>query len=90
MTNAQLSRENDHVETSRSLHRPSLYGGLALMALWFAYAIFLILSSFELPDGGEALSLLAVGGVMFALGWAAVRIGSHLMNRLHRCIVSGW
>ena len=89
MTDTQPSRENHPLEASRSLHRPSLYGGLALLILWFAYAIFLIASSLELPDGGEALSLLAVGGVMFALGWAAVRIGAHLMNRLHRRIVSG-
>jgi hypothetical protein len=90
MTNTQPTQENHHVETSRSLHRPSLYGGLALMLLWFGYAIFLIASSLELPDGGEMANLLAVAVVMFAIGWSAVRVGSNLMNRVHRRIVSGW
>ena len=72
-----------------SLHRPSLYGGLTLMALWFVYAIFLIVSSFELPDGAETMSLLGVAAVMFVLGWAATRITAYLLNRLHSRFVSG-
>ncbi|HLX37795.1 MAG TPA: hypothetical protein VKR29_08335 [Candidatus Binataceae bacterium] len=58
------------------------------MLLWFVYALFLIVSSFDIPDGGEALSLLGVAAVMFVLGWSAVFVATHLMNRLYRRIVS--
>jgi hypothetical protein len=88
MVDTYRSQENTHSILARLRHRPSLYGGLALMLLWFAYAIFLIVSSFDLPDGGEAMSLLAVAAVMFALGWSAVFVTTHLMNRLYRRIVS--
>ena len=88
MPDTHRSLENTHSPLARLGHRPSLFGGLALMLLWCAYAIFLIISSFDLPDGGEAMSLLAVAAVMFVLGWTAVFVATHLMSRLYRRIVS--
>jgi prolipoprotein diacylglyceryltransferase len=82
-------RENESLRAPKSVHKLSLYGGLAVLLAWFAYAFYLIVMSFELPDSGEMLDIAGVAVVMFLLGWAAVRIGHYALRRLHGRIVSG-
>jgi len=81
-------REKESLRAPKSIHKLSLYGGLAVMLAWFAYAIYLIVTSFELPDSGDTPDIAGVAVVMFLLGWAAVRIGHYAVRRLHGRIVS--
>jgi hypothetical protein len=71
-----------------SVPKISLCGGLTLMLAWCGYVIYLIVTSFELPDRGEAISVAGVALVMFGLGWALVRIAVYLLAGLHRRITS--
>lgn len=82
MENIFQSREEQNPETSKVVRKFSLYGGLALMLTFIGYVIYLMVTSFELPDGGEILDLAAVTLVMFGLGWTGARIVAHLINRL--------
>jgi hypothetical protein len=84
-----ISKLSENRRTPRSVHRLSLYAGLALMLMWFAYASFLIITNLEFPDADETMDLVGVALVMFGLGWAAVRLGALLIGRIHRRIVSG-
>ena len=68
--------------------RLSIYGGLAVMVIWFCYVAFLVLSNGELPDADELLSCVGVSMVLFALGWLAVRIVLQLLARTYRHLSS--
>jgi hypothetical protein len=74
--------------TPKSVHQLSLYAGLALMLVWFAYACLLIVTN-ELPDTDEMMDLVGVALVMFGIGWTAIRLGAFFIARIHRRIVSG-
>jgi hypothetical protein len=65
-----------------SAHRLSLYGSLGVLLAWLCYVIYLVVANSELPDGGEALSVVTVGLVLAGLGWAVVRIMVHFGGRL--------
>jgi len=78
--------ENDR--TPKSVHRLSVYAGVALMLMWFAYACFLIVTNLELPDADETIDLVGVALVMFGIGWAGMRLGAPFVARIHRRIVS--
>ena len=69
-------------------HRMSFIGGLAVIVAWLCYVIYLIVTSAELPDSDEALSVLGVTIVLFALGWLAVRITHHFATRIHRRVLA--
>jgi hypothetical protein len=84
-----IFKQGDRLRSSKSVHRLSLYTGLALMLVWFAYASFLIITNLELPDAAEASDLLGVALVMFGIGWAAMRLGAFFVARIHHRIVSG-
>ncbi len=93
MENILQSRVEQNPETS-NLHSKligkfSLYSGFGLMLAFIGYVIYLMVTSFELPDGGEMLDLTAVALVMFGLGWAAARIVLHLINRLRLLMFAG-
>ena len=62
----------------------SFLGGLVVMFAWLGYVVYLIVSSAELPDSDEALSVLGVTFVLFALGWLAMRTMLHFLARLLR------
>ena len=89
MENIFQSREEQNPETSKLAGRFSLYSGLALMLTFIGYVVYLMVTSFELPDGGEILDLAAVTVVMFGLGWAGARIIAHLINRLRLLMLAG-
>jgi hypothetical protein len=83
VTNSKIS-----ILERASVPKISLFGGLTLMLAWCGYVIYLIVTNFELPDGGEAISVAGVALVMFGLGWALVRIAAYLLAELHRRIIS--
>jgi hypothetical protein len=89
MENILPSHEEQNPETSKLAGRFSLYSGLGLMLAFIGYVIYLMVTSFELPDGGEILDLAAVTLVMFGLGWAGARIGAHLISRLRVRMLAG-
>ena len=66
-----------------SVHKFSLYGGLGLMLIWFVYITYLVVTSFELPDGGDALNIMGVALFMFVAGWTAARLAHYATRRLH-------
>jgi hypothetical protein len=80
--------KNESLRAPKSVHKLSVYGGLAVLIAWFVYAIYLIVTSFELPVTGDMLDITGVAVVMFLLGWAAVRIGHNAVRRLRGRIVS--
>jgi hypothetical protein len=89
MENILQSREEQSPGRSNLAGKFSLYGGLGLMLTFIGYVIYLMVTSFELPDGGEILDLAAVAFVMFGLGWAGARIVAHLIDRLRLRMLAG-
>jgi multisubunit Na+/H+ antiporter MnhG subunit len=77
------------LRATNSVHKFSLYGGLGLMLAWFAYAIYLVVTSFVLPDSGDALDIVGVAVFMFIVGWTATHLAHRATRRIHARIFTG-
>jgi hypothetical protein len=84
MEDHQTSAEN----APRMIPKLSICTGFALMLFWMGYVMYLMVTTLELPDGGEILDVAGVALVMFGLGWATVRLGSYSLTRVHRRVFS--
>ena len=83
MAHAFNLKEHAALRAPNSVHKFSLYGAFGLMLAWFAYVIYLVVTSFVLPDGGDALNIVGVAIFMFVVGWTAVQLAHRATRRLH-------